>query len=117
MLFLLSGVCLFYDLCGYYVGVINELCWGLEEQGVFCQIIIYDGGGDVVVLGVLVVRSLFLWVGIGFSVFGEIVFIYVQLLVDVLLVIGYVIDSDDYLCMFGVNVGQLVKVLLLSERN
>ena len=40
------GVRLFYDPRGHHAGAINELCWGLEEQGVPCQTITYDGGGD-----------------------------------------------------------------------
>lgn len=33
------GVRLFYDPRGHHAGAINELCWGLEEQGVPCQTI------------------------------------------------------------------------------
>ena len=44
------GVRLFYDPRGHHAGAINELCWGLEEQGVPCQTITYDGGGDAAAL-------------------------------------------------------------------
>ncbi|MFH7093250.1 hypothetical protein ACHWI2_11630, partial [Klebsiella pneumoniae] len=47
------GVRLFYDPRGHHAGAINELCWGLEEQGVPCQTITYDGGGDAAALGAL----------------------------------------------------------------
>ncbi|MCX3359530.1 hypothetical protein OQ616_25585, partial [Escherichia coli] len=55
-----------------YAGAINELCWGLEEQGVPCQTITYDGGGDAAALGALAARSSPLRVGIGLSASGEI---------------------------------------------
>lgn len=61
------GVRLFYDPRGHHAGAINELCWGLEEQGVPCQTITYDGGGDAAALGALAARSSPLRVGIGLS--------------------------------------------------
>ncbi|MBN0934022.1 hypothetical protein JTL87_35235, partial [Pseudomonas aeruginosa] len=48
---------MFYDPRGHHAGAINELCWGLEEQGVPCQTITYDGGGDAAALGALAARS------------------------------------------------------------
>ena len=66
------GVRLFYDPRGHHAGAINELCWGLEEQGVPCQTITYDGGGDAAALGALAARSSPLRVGIGLSASGEI---------------------------------------------
>ena len=52
------GVRLFYDPRGHHAGAINELCWGLEEQGVPCQTITYDGGGDAAALGALAAMHL-----------------------------------------------------------
>ena len=97
------GVRLFYDPRGHHAGAINELCWGLEEQGVPCQTITYDGGGDAAALGALAARSSPLRVGIGLSASGEIALTHA--------------DSDDHLRTLGANAGQLVKVLPLSERN
>ena len=96
------GVRLFYDPRGHHAGAINELCWGLEEQGVPCQTITYDGGGDAAALGALA---------------GEIALTHAQLPADAPLATGHVTDSDDHLRTLGANAGQLVKVLPLSERN
>ncbi|MCA4121011.1 glycerol dehydratase reactivase beta/small subunit family protein, partial [Klebsiella pneumoniae] len=73
------GVRLFYDPRGHHAGAINELCWGLEEQGVPCQTITYDGGGDAAALGALAARSSPLRVGIGLSASGEIALTHAQL--------------------------------------
>ncbi len=111
------GVRLFYDPRGHHAGAINELCWGLEEQGVPCQTITYDGGGDAAALGALAARSSPLRVGIGLSASGEIALTHAQLPADAPLATGHVTDSDDHLRTLGANAGQLVKVLPLSERN
>lgn len=111
------GVRLFYDPRGHHAGAINELCWGLEEQGVPCQTITYDGGGDAIALGALAARSSPLRVGIGLSASGEIALTHAQLPADAPLATGHVTDSDDHLRTLGANAGQLVKVLPLSERN
>lgn len=112
-----SDVCLFYDPCGYHAGAINGLCWGLEEQGILCQTITYDEGGDAVALGALTARSPSLRVDIGFSASGEITLIHTQLPADTPLATGHVTDSDDHLCTPGASTGQLVKVLPSSEGN
>ena len=103
------GVRLFYDPRGHHAGAINELCWGLEEQGGPCQ--------TAAALGALAARSSPLRVGIGLSASGEIALTHAQLPADAPLATGHVTDSDDHLRTLGANAGQLVKVLPLSERN
>ena len=111
------GVHLFYHSRWQDTRVLDELCWGLEEQGVPCQTITYDGGGDAAALGALAARSSPLRVGIGLSASGEIALTHAQLPADAPLATGHVTDSDDHLRTLGANAGQLVKVLPLSERN
>ncbi|GHK56456.1 propanediol dehydratase [Klebsiella pneumoniae] len=89
---------------------------GLEEQGVPCQTITYDGGGDAAALGARRPEAR-LRVGIGLSASGEIALTHAQLPADAPLATGHVTDSDDHLRTLGANAGQLVKVLPLSERN
>lgn len=111
------GVRLFYDPRGHHACAINELCWGLEEQGVPCQTVSCDEGCDADTLSALAARSSTLRVGIGLSAAGEIALTHAQLPADAPLATGHVTDSRDHLRTLGANAGQLVKVLPLSERS
>ena len=91
------GVRLFYDPRGHHAGAINELCWGLEEQGVPCQTITYDGGGDAAALGALAARSSPLRVGAGQRSRRDHANHMPSCLADALLATGTSADSRDHL--------------------
>lgn len=94
---------LFCDLRGHRADAINELCRGLKGQGVPCQTIAYDGGGDATALNVLTTRSSSLWMDIGLSAPSKIALAHAQLPADAPPAIGHVTDSDDHPRAPGAN--------------
>ncbi|MDU7200027.1 glycerol dehydratase reactivase beta/small subunit family protein [Phytobacter diazotrophicus] len=110
------GVHLFYDPHWQDARAIDELCWGIEEQGVPCQVICCDEGRDASALSMLAARNSTLRVGLGLSAAGDIALTHAQLPDDRPLVTGHIGDNPGQIRILGANAGQLVKILPLSER-
>ena len=115
MLLSSPGVHLFYHSRWQDTRVLDELCWGLEEQGVPCRAISCNDSGNALALSRRAAKSSALRVGLGLSVSGEIALTHAQLPEDRALIRGHIRAGAARLRVLGANAGQLVKVLPFSE--
>lgn len=109
------GVHLFYHSRWQDTRVLDELCWGLEEQGVPCRSICCDEHDCALALSKLAAKSSTLRVGLGLSASGDIALTHAQLPEDRALVCGHIAAGIASIRTLGANAGQLVKVLPFSE--
>lgn len=109
------GVHLFYHSRWQESRVLDELCWGLEEQGVPCRTICCDEHDCALTLSKLAAKSSTLRVGLGLNNAGDIALTHAQLPEDRALVCGHIRAGAVRIRVFGANAGQLVKVLPFSE--
>ena len=109
------GVHLYYDPQWQDSRAINELCWGLEEQGVPCLTTCVEAGGDARTLSHLAAKGSALRVGLGLSASGEIALTHAQLPATRPLMTCSAREGAARLRALGVNAGQLVKVLPFSD--
>lgn len=109
------GVHLFYHSRWQDTRELDELCWGLEEQGVPCRTICCDEHDCELALSTLAAKSSTLRVGLGLSASGDIALTHAQLPEDRALVRGHIAAGADNIRTLGANAGQLVKVLPFSE--
>ena len=94
---------------------LDELCWGLEEQGGPCRAICCDDHDCALALGKLAAKSSTLRVGLGLNATGDIALTHAQLPEDRALVCGHTRAGTAQIRTLGANAGQLVKVLPFSE--
>ncbi|MDU1435890.1 MAG: glycerol dehydratase reactivase beta/small subunit family protein [Citrobacter freundii] len=73
------GVNLFYHSRWQDTRVLDELCWGLEEQGVPCRSICCDEHDCALALSKLAAKSSTLRVGLGLNATGDIALTHAQL--------------------------------------
>lgn len=109
------SVHLFYHSCWQDTRELDELCWGLEEQGVPCRAICYDGNDCALTLSKLAAKSSTLRVGLGLNATGDIALTHAQLPERRALIRGHIAAGIGQIRTLGVNAGQLVKVLPFSE--
>ncbi|MDM2740398.1 glycerol dehydratase reactivase beta/small subunit family protein [Citrobacter sp. Cu096] len=109
------AVHLFYHSRWQDTHVLDELCWGLEEQGVPYRAICCDDHDCALALGQLAAKSSTLRVGLGLNYAGDIALTHAQLPEDRALVCGHICAGAVRIRMLGANAGQLVKVLPFSE--
>ena len=109
------GVHLFYHSRWQDTRVLDELCWGLEEQGVPCRAISCDDSTSALALSRRAAKSSALRVGLGLSVSGEIALTHTQLPEDRALICGHIAAGIEQIRTLGANAGQLVNVLPFSE--
>lgn len=109
------GVHLFYHSRWQDTRVLDELCWGLEEQGVPCRATCYNGSDSALVLSKQAAKSSTLRVGLGLSETGDIALTHAQLPEDRALICGHIAAEIAQIRTLGTNAGQLVKVLPFSE--
>lgn len=109
------GIHLFYDPHWQGDNAIDELCWGMEEQGVPCHAICCQEGGDATILSKLAARSSPLRVGLGICAAGNIMLTHAQLPEEQVLLKGHMQSGSLSIRILGTNAGQLVKVLPFSE--
>ncbi|MDU4810728.1 MAG: glycerol dehydratase reactivase beta/small subunit family protein [Citrobacter freundii] len=105
------GVNLFYHSRWQDTRVLDELCWGLEEQGVPCRSICCDEHDCALALSKLAAKSSTLRVGLGLNATGDIALTHAQLP----LIRGHIRAGIAQIRTLGANAGQLVKVLPFSE--
>ena len=109
------GVHLFYHSRWQDTRGLDELCWGLAEQGVPCRTICCDEHDCALALSKLAAKSSTLRVGLGLSASGDIALTHAQLPEDRALVCGHIAAGIASIRTLGANAGQLVKVLPFSE--
>ena len=73
------GVHLFYHSRWQDTRVLDELCWGLEEQGVPCRAICCNEHDCALALSKLAAKSSTLRVGLGLNATGDIALTHAQL--------------------------------------
>lgn len=109
------GVHLFYHSRWQDTRVLDELCWGLEEQGVPYKAISYDENESALALSKRAAKSSALRVGLGLSMTGDIALTHAQLPEGRALVCRHIAAGIEQVRTLGANAGQLVKVLPFSE--
>lgn len=109
------GVHLFYHSRWQNTRELDELCWGLEEQGVPCQARCCDENTSALTLSKRAAKSSALRVGLGLNATGDIALTHAQLPNDRALIRGHIAAGVTQIRTLGANAGQLVKVLPFSE--
>ena len=109
------GVNLFYHSRWQDTRALDELCWGLEEQGVPCRTVCSDENDCALALSKLAAKSSALRVGLGLNATGDIALTHAQLPEDRALIRGHIATGMAQIRTLGANAGQLVKVLPFSE--